>query len=280
MTKTIPSPYPFRCIIIDEVTGEQCDRVINKCSEGYVADRVCIKHYQRHSYSGSYQLKPKEFRACEIDGCDRNSEGYNMRAITFDGRSIVTCGKHYDRFKAHGDPNITLIDRETKICVINNEDCSEGGKKGGRQWCRFHYYRNLHKGDPLAKSRYPRKARDLKDFLLLRIDKNDKPGCWTWTGHVNKLNGYGTARNTYAHILAYRVWVDDIAIGDVIHHTCSNHSCVNPDHLQAVKPFENTAEMLERRAYRKRISELEEYSSHLEGYIDCMNSIDMEMSDG
>ncbi|WP_149030425.1 hypothetical protein [Kitasatospora sp. MBT66] len=42
-----------------------------------------------------------------------------------------------------------------------------------------------------------------------------------------------------------------------IHHKCAVRACVNPLHLQAVTPVENTAEMLERKALKARIAELE-----------------------
>ena len=46
-----------------------------------------------------------------------------------------------------------------------------------------------------------------------------------------------------AHRLAYAVWVKPIPKGSVIHHVCNNRSCINPDHLQAISPKENTAEL-------------------------------------
>lgn len=42
------------------------------------------------------------------------------------------------------------------------------------------------------------------------------------------------------------------------HHMCANTRCVNPEHLQPVTYRENTAEMLARNSYIRRIRELED----------------------
>jgi hypothetical protein len=53
------------------------------------------------------------------------------------------CSKHYSRWRTHGDPLFTLINRDIKECVI----C--GGELHGRGWCQLHYLRWKHHGDAL-----------------------------------------------------------------------------------------------------------------------------------
>lgn len=100
------------------------------------------------------------------------------------------------------------------------------------------------------------------------LSKLDKSGdCWIWTGY--KLNGYGrfdiNDRNKiYAHRYAYNLWVGEVPDDSVVHHKCSNRACCNPDHLQLTTQQDNLAEMFARRAYEKRIAELEARVAQLE----------------
>lgn len=68
-------------------------------------------------------------------------------------------------------------------------------------------------------------------------------GCWLWTGACNS-NGYGNYfhRNSYwnAHRVAFNALVGDIPAGLQIDHLCRVRCCVNPAHLEAVSPRENT----------------------------------------
>lgn len=72
----------------------------------------------------------------------------------------------------------------------------------------------------------------------------DESGCWVWQGPMND-NGYGRVsidgRLEYAHRLSYRFFVGPILAGLTIDHLCRNKRCVNPEHLEAVLPEENTA---------------------------------------
>jgi len=129
-------------------------------------------------------------------------------------------------------------------------DCARG-------YCYEHYDRWRRHGDPNIY--IVDRNVSAGNYLNKRIKKN-RQGCWVWQAALRK--GYGEAfhagKSYYngAHRLAYETWVGPVLKGTVIHHKCHNRACINPKHLQAVTPAENTAEMLERQALLKEIRKL------------------------
>ena len=107
-----------------------------------------------------------------------------------------------------------------------------------------------------------------KKKILFYSEKDRKTGCRNWIGSTN-TDGYGRVRwkgkVASAHRLAYESYNGPIPMGTVIHHKCSNTRCVNINHLQAVSHQENSAEMMERQYYLKKIAELEAKVIQLEG---------------
>lgn len=181
--------------------------------------------------------------------------------------------------------NITGAGTECEV-----SDCER--EVSARDLCSKHYQSWSKHGYPFPSS-YTPQAKSLEEFLDQRHTKTDD--CWTWTGSTDIYDGYGKChirqwgdrleklgvgggkpkpnRPSYtvrAHRLAYAVWVKPIPKGSVIHHICSNRSCINPDHLQAISPKENTAEMVERKTYLKEIRELKKRIKELEkGHRTC-----------
>lgn len=83
-----------------------------------------------------------------------------------------------------------------------------------------------------------------------RVEMNCVPepnsGCWLWTGASSKdggTGGYGRigvrGRLLMAHRFSYEAFRGPIPDGLFLDHLCRVHSCVNPDHLEAVTPRVN-----------------------------------------
>src|SRR5688500_12459342 len=84
------------------------------------------------------------------------------------------------------------------------------------------------------------KPRDLRERFESKMLKTE--ACWLWQGPINR-KGYGTFQiktplgnwqPEYAHRVAYGLYKGPIPFGLSIDHLCSNRSCVNPEHLEAV----------------------------------------------
>jgi len=68
-------------------------------------------------------------------------------------------------------------------------------------------------------------------------------GHWLWTANTDK-DGYAifgiSGKNGKAHRISYAHYVGEIPDGFQIDHLCRIKNCVNPEHLEAVTPRENT----------------------------------------
>tara|TARA_R100000655_G_C2995376_1_gene193651 strand:+ start:398 stop:859 length:462 start_codon:yes stop_codon:yes gene_type:complete len=80
-----------------------------------------------------------------------------------------------------------------------------------------------------------------EEFWTLSAD--NEGGCWLWTGPTTH-NGYGRfhrgSLDVRAHRHAYELTVGPIPTGRQIDHTCHERLCINPSHLQAVTPQQNS----------------------------------------
>jgi hypothetical protein len=80
------------------------------------------------------------------------------------------------------------------------------------------------------------------DAAAARMISIDDAGCWLWTGAGSGRYGQlmRNSVNLYAHRYTYELLVGPIPPGLQIDHLCRVTSCVNPAHLEAVTPLENT----------------------------------------
>lgn len=82
---------------------------------------------------------------------------------------------------------------------------------------------------------------------MLERDTYHEPnsGCWLWGGNLTP-DGYANFysfvehRTLYAHRESYKERNGPIPPGMQIDHLCRVRCCINPDHLEAVTPRENT----------------------------------------
>jgi hypothetical protein len=68
-------------------------------------------------------------------------------------------------------------------------------------------------------------------------------GCWLYNG---KADSYGTTMTTHSRRLTVHRWVYETLMGEipeghVLHHTCQNPGCCNPEHLMPLTQGEHAS---------------------------------------
>lgn len=95
----------------------------------------------------------------------------------------------------------------------------------------------------------------------------DRSGCWIWQGPY-ETTGYprvgfskpireGGPKIYLVHRLMLEAKLGRPIKNMHSHHTCANHGCVNPEHLELTTAAQNVGEMMGRKSYEARITELE-----------------------
>lgn len=84
----------------------------------------------------------------------------------------------------------------------------------------------------------------------LPLDQLESLACWEHDGQLSRpVYGYpkitvrrnGKHRKLFAHALMYELVHGAVPEGHEIDHTCHNHRCINPEHLEALPVPQNRA---------------------------------------
>lgn len=103
-------------------------------------------------------------------------------------------------------------------------------------------------------------------------------GCHVWLGITSGKDEYGRVRffengkriTKSSHRAAYEVFKGPIPEGMQIDHICNMPWCVNPDHLRAVKPEDNTRKAIKEFCDKgHRRIEIQNYESRRKRKFDC-----------
>jgi hypothetical protein len=263
---------------IERGTCLKCRRTltcsVEECNAtGYFKRGMCNSHY-------SAWRRKRTDNPCTVDGCLRQIHAkqlcinhYTKARPHKNGRLRVnmTCNHCNQEFSVRSD-NAVNQKFCSIACVGKSRKVSNSTRSTASQWAQCAWCFSLHDS---PSSIYcskecrrqgisqPRKRSELRIALqnsdiesLTKALRQDSviqsSGCWQW----HSLDRYGYPRNLLHRSILEVKHQASLGI-QAAHHVCGNRSCVNPDHLQPVTHQDNTAEMLERNSYLKRINELE-----------------------
>lgn len=145
--------------------------------------------------------------------------------------------------------------------------------------CASHYaiQRRGEELRPLNTDYAATRTMNLAERLEYYSGPRTEEGCRIWKGAKNPrnypiVNGSDEMGTNLAHRVAYILATGDSpAPHEPIHHKCGQSLCVEPEHLQKVNSWENSAEMLERSYYKRRIEALEKALSELAPEHELLN---------
>lgn len=231
---------------------------VTNCSSLAVSRGLCEMHYTRWKRHRSVEgLEP---RPCEICG-----EMFDPPGV----RSFV-CGKaECARLRKLRNNRVALRNRKPKVRTLECEACGQEftTQSRTRKYCssscpartKSNWTRLRH---ALHDSNYPEVIEALRERI-----KVDVSGCWIWQGPY-ETTGYprvGFIRPVHVGgpkiYLVHRLMLEAKLRRGIknmhSHHTCANHGCVNPEHLELATAAQNVGEMMGRMSYEARIQELE-----------------------
>lgn len=209
------------------------------CGRKLRARGLCSAHWlQQHEGRPLRAIRVPQ-TGCKVDGCaaKHHSHGY--------------CGKHWQLVKNHPT---TDGDR----CSFTGCGRPIANKKQGL--CRGHYLQ-WHRNKPLAPLRHISRRlhysgkRKTPDERFDELVKKTPDGCWEWQG-TRKPDGYGMfvdgrvtrkhgdAAHRYSWARSQGIPVHKLPTKLAIDHLCRKRACVNPAHLDLVRPGRNTENML------------------------------------